>query len=106
MPRLFLVIECDPDEPQARNDQRQEATERTHYCGRPVDGAAIEPHDLQPEDNATDRSAFELPHHGSIGRKQQQRHAVLAVEERKTDADEQRIDEERADAHPEARAGQ
>ena len=63
-----IVIPCDVTDAA----QCEEAAERTHDCGWPIDGSAVEPHDLQAADDATDGGGLELPHNGAIRREDHQ----------------------------------
>ena len=72
VPRLFFGVERDPEETESRGREGQEASERADDDGRPIQFAAVGPHDLEPEDDRAYGRAAQFPEHGAIGRQPQQ----------------------------------
>src|SRR5277367_98815 len=72
VPGLVVAVEGNPDESEAGHRQGQEAAERADDGGLPVHCAAIQPDNLQVENQSADGRALDFPQHGAVHREQHQ----------------------------------
>ncbi len=94
----------DPDEAEAADDEREEAAERTHDGGGPVDLATVGAHDFQVAHDAADGRAFQFPHDGAVDGEGDELQLGVMIQRAEHHADDDRVDEQREDANPEAGA--
>src|ERR1700733_13285002 len=105
VPGLTVRVEGDPEKSEADHHHGQEAAERPHDGGLPVDHASIQAHDAQIEHDAADGGAAHFPHHGSVGGQHNQ-FEVVGVQYAHQNTDQKEIEKQRAHANPKAGAGE
>src|SRR3984957_20234413 len=90
VPGLTVRVEGDPEKSEADHHHGQEAAERPHDGGLPVDHASIQAHDAQIEHDAADGGAAHFPHHCAVRGQHQQLKVVLMTEHAHEKANQER----------------